>query len=316
MKDKKNRSLRLGIMVAVGLVLFVWAIYYLGSQQKLFSSSVTVQSYFNNVSGLVEGNKVRYSGITVGTVSEIKIVSDSTILVEMSIDEKSKEFIRKDSKVEINSDGLMGSKIVNILPGSAAAGSVSDEDFLPTVDPLDLQDILVEAKKVIDDGKKITGNLIEITNKINNGDGDIAVLLNDNSITTRLNEIGKQMASASGRVNSIASKIDNGEGDLGRLINDTSLTAEMGQVMSRFKTVSLRTDSISQEIHDFSKELNNGNGLVSRLVYDQEMAEHVDTAIVKANMGIEQVMEAAETIETSWIFNLFSKRNKNKKANE
>ncbi|QGY47698.1 MCE family protein [Maribellus comscasis] len=308
MKDKKNRSLKLGIMVTVGLILFLWAVYYLGSQQKLFTSSVAVKSYFNNVSGLVEGNKVRYSGITVGTVSEIKIVSDSTILVEMSIDQKTKEFIRRDSKVEINSDGLMGSKIVNILPGTAAAGSVSDEDFLQTVNPLDLQNILVEAKKVIDDGRKITGNLIEITNKINNGDGDIAVLLNDNSITTRLNEIGNQMASTSVMVNSIVAKIDNGEGDLGRLINDTTLTAEMGQVMERFNTVSMRTDSISQEIHAFSKELNTGNGVISRLVYDKEMAEHVDTVIVKANAGIEEVMEVAETIERSWIFNLFSKK--------
>ena len=310
MKDKKRRSLKLGIMVTVGLVLFTWAVYYLGSQQKLFSSSVTVKSYFNNVSGLVEGNKVRYSGITVGTVSEIEIVSDSTILVEMSIVQKSKEFIRKDSKVEINSDGLMGSKIVNILPGTAAAGSVADEDFLPSVDPLDIQDILVEAKRVIDDGREITGNLIEITNKINSGNGDIAVLLNDNSITTRLNEIGAQMAS--GKVNSIAAKIDNGEGDLGRLINDTTLTAEMGQVITHFNTVSMRTDSISQEVYTFSKDLNSGEGLISRLIHDREMAENVDTAIVKVNAGIEEVMEAAETIETSWIFNLFSKRKKNK----
>ena len=75
MKDKKEHSLKLGIMVAVGLVLFIWAIYYLGSQQKLFSPSVTVKSYFNNVSGLVEGNKVRYSGIIVfGKIQKLKSI--------------------------------------------------------------------------------------------------------------------------------------------------------------------------------------------------------------------------------------------------
>lgn len=312
MKNENRRSLKLGIMVTVGLILFISAIYYLGSQQKLFSSSVTVKSYFKNVSGLVEGNKVRYSGITVGTVSKIEIVSDSTILVEMSIVEKTRKFIRKDSKVEINSDGLMGSKIVNILPGTALAGSVDDEDFLPSVNPLDIQNILVEAKRVIDDGKVITGSLIEITNKINNGNGDIALLLNDNTITTRLNEIGAEIASASGKVNRIAAKIEDGKGDLGRLINDTTLTEEMGQAMTRFNTVSLRADSISQELYIFSKELNSGDGLISRLVYDQDMADHVDTAIVKTSDGIEDVKAAAETIENSWIFNLFSKHNKNK----
>lgn len=310
MKERQSRSLKLGIMVTVGLALFAWGIYYLGSQRKLFSSSVTVKSYFNNVSGLVEGNKVRYSGITVGSVSEISIVSDSTILVEMTIDQKTRKFIRKDSKVEINNDGLMGSKIVNILPGTASAGSVADEEFLMTIDPIELEDVLLEVKGVIKEGRAVTKNLIEITNKINNGDGDLALLLNDNTITTRINEIGNELNQATENVNSITSKIDNGNGDLGRLINDTIITTEMHQLMNNFNDVSLVTDSITNELLIFSRELNTGNGVVTRLVYDQEMANHVDTTILKAGEGIEEVVEAAESIKRSWIFNLFSKKDK------
>lgn len=310
MKESKSRSLKLGIMVTVGLALFAWGIYYLGSQRKLFSSSVTVKSYFNNVSGLVEGNKVRYSGITVGSVSEISIVSDSTILVEMTIDQKTRKFIRKDSKVEINSDGLMGNKIVNILPGTASAGSVSDEEFLMTIDPIELEDVLLEVKGVIKEGRRVTNNLIEITNKINNGTGDLALLLNDNTITTRINDIGDELTQTTENVNSITSKIDNGDGDLGRLINDTTITTEMHRLVRNFNNVSLVTDSITNEFLVFSRELNTGNGVITRLVYDQEMANHLDTTIVKAGEGIEEVVEAAETIEKSWIFNLFSKKDK------
>lgn len=310
MKESKSRSLKLGIMVTVGLALFAWGIYYLGSQRKLFSSSVTVKSYFNNVSGLVEGNKVRYSGITVGSVSEISIVSDSTILVEMTIDQKTRKFIRKDSKVEINSDGLMGNKIVNILPGTASAGSVSDEEFLMSIDPIELEDVLLEVKGVIKEGRRVTNNLIEITNKINNGSGDLALLLNDNTITTRINDIGDELTQTTENVNSITSKIDNGDGDLGRLINDTTITTEMHKLVRKFNDVSLVTDSITNEFLVFSRELNTGNGVITRLVYDQEMANHLDTTIVKAGEGIEEVVEAAETIEKSWIFNLFSKKDK------
>jgi phospholipid/cholesterol/gamma-HCH transport system substrate-binding protein len=133
MGKSKNRSLSLGLLVSVGLLLFILAIYYLGSKQNLFSSTITVQSNFNNVKGLVEGNKVRYAGINVGTVSDIRIISDSTILVEMALNRKVTEFIRKDAKVEIGQEGLMGSKIVYIHTGSAGAGSVEDNDKLESV---------------------------------------------------------------------------------------------------------------------------------------------------------------------------------------
>lgn len=308
MKKEKNRSLKLGILVTVGLGLFTIAIYFLGSQKNLFSSSITIKSYFNNVSGLVEGNKVRYSGITIGSVSEISIVSDSTILVEMTVNKKVGEFIRRNSKVEIGSDGLMGSKIVNILPGTPNAGSVSDNDFLKTVNPIDLQNVLEEAKMVIDDGRVITKNLIEITNKINSGDGDLALLLNENNITARLNKASDNMVAVTEKAFSITEKIDEGEGDLGRLVNDTTITTGITKLMNKFERISYTTDSISSEILLFSKKLNSGDGIVQRLVYDRVMADNIDTAIVKVNCGVDHVIQAAETIEKSWIFNLFSKK--------
>lgn len=307
MGKNNKKSLQLGIFVIVGLALFIWAIYFLGSQKKLFNRSITVKSQFTNVVGLVEGNKVRYSGITVGAVSEISIISDSSILVEMTVDRKISKFIRKDSKVEISSDGLMGSKIVNILPGTAAAGSVSDNEFLATINPLDLQDVLNEAKRAVDDGRIVMQNLIEITNKINSGEGDLALLINENTITEQVNAIGAQIEEATGKVNRITAKIDNGEGDLGRMINDTFITTEVVQLLAKFNSLGIQADSISYELLDFSKELNSGNGIITRLVYDNNMADQLDTAIEKADAGIEEVMKAAETIENSWIFNLFSK---------
>ena len=188
-----NRSIKLGLMVAGGLVLFAIAIFYLGSKQDLFSSSVTVKSYFEDVKGLMEGNKVQYSGITVGHVSHIEIVNDTTILVEMSVEKDVQKFIKKDSKVNIGSDGLMGNKIININPGSAGVQEIADNDVLKTQESVDFQDILVEAQLVMKDSRRIINNLREISRKMNEGDGDLAVLLNDDKITTKLNQFGDEM---------------------------------------------------------------------------------------------------------------------------
>ena len=313
MANSKNKILRLGILVAAGLFLFIITIYFLGSRQNMFSSTVTVKSYFNNVKGLVEGNKVRYSGITVGTVSNIEIVSDSTILVEMLVDKDVQEFIRKDSKVKIANDGLMGSKIVEIQPGNSSSGSVIDNDILNSANTIDMDEILQEASGVVEDGRLVAKNLMEISEKINNGDGDLAKLLNENTISTKLNKTGDELLAFTENLRDISGKINNSEGDLGRFINDTTYSHQISQLLVNLDSITLKTEQFSDELLTLGKQMNSGNGTIQRLVYDSAIANNVDTTIVKINHGIDNVVKAADAIENSWIFNLFSGKRRNQK---
>ncbi|KOH46826.1 hypothetical protein NC99_03500 [Sunxiuqinia dokdonensis] len=301
------------MLVSIGLLLFVMAVYYLGSKQNLFSSTFTITSHFSDVKGLVEGNKVRYSGISVGTVSNVTIISDSTILVEMLVNEKVREFIRKDSRVEIGREGLMGSKMVIIHPGSPEAGSVEDQGQLASINPVDVQEMVQEARKIIDDSRMVSKALLEMSEKINNGDGDLARLINDNSITTKLSKAGDELLAFTENAKEISTKVNRGEGDLGRLVNDTAITYELTFTLNRLRQMSARADSVTMEMLLFSKELNEGNGVLNRLVYDEQMAQHLDTTVIKAGRGIEEVARTAETIRESWILNLFSGRNKKDK---
>ncbi|MCG6188356.1 MlaD family protein [Maribellus maritimus] len=316
MANSKNKTLRLGMLVAAGLFLFIITIYFLGSKQNLFSSTVMVKSYFNNVKGLVEGNKVRYSGITIGTVSEINIVSDSTVLVEMLIEKDVKEFIRKDSRVKIVSDGLMGSKIVEIQPGSSSAGSINDNDMLNSANSIDMDEILKEAKGVIEDGRLVAKNLVEISEKINNGNGDLAILLNENTISKKLNQTGDELLTFTKNLNDISGKINNGEGDLGRFINDTTYSHQIGELLVNIDSITVKADLFSEELLTLGRNLNSGNGIIQRLVYDSVMADNIDTAIVKVNYGIDNVAEAADAIESSWLLNLFSKKRKDREKDQ
>jgi phospholipid/cholesterol/gamma-HCH transport system substrate-binding protein len=316
MGKSKNRSLSLGLLVSVGLLLFILAIYYLGSKQNLFSSTITVQSNFNNVKGLVEGNKVRYAGINVGTVSDIRIISDSTILVEMALNRKVTEFIRKDAKVEIGQEGLMGSKIVYIHTGSAGAGSVEDNDKLESVKAFDVAEMLDEAKKIIEDGRSVSQNLLEMSGKMNNGDGDLAKLLNENTITAKLNETGDQLLSVAKNVDGITQKINHGQGDLGKLVNDTVISYRLALALDRLDSIASTADSLTKELLTFGKELNDGDGLVTRLVYDSIMAENADTAVSKLGGSIDDLVKTSQAVRESWVLNLFSGRNKKKNKGE
>ena len=186
MRKNTNVKFKLGIFVVIGLVLFVLGIYYLGRKQNLFQQNFTVRGIFKNVAGLQVGNNVRFSGINIGTVDMIQIVSDSTVLVECLIDESVKKFIKKDARVIIGSEGLMGNKVINIIPGDSSLVHVDHQDTLTSIKPFEIDDILKDVKATALNAQVITSNLAEMTSNINRGRGVIGKMLSDTIFAKRL----------------------------------------------------------------------------------------------------------------------------------
>ena len=140
MENKRQRALRVGVMVFSALAIFVAIIYLIGSKDNLFSSKIRITTSFNDIRGVVVGNNVRYSGINVGRVSKIKVTSDSTVVLWLDIVKEYTQFIYEDALVEINQDGLMGNKILNITSGGAASGSIQEGSHLRAKEGIDIEE--------------------------------------------------------------------------------------------------------------------------------------------------------------------------------
>src|SRR5439155_1738661 len=80
----------------------------LSGQRKTFQKTIALNAVFNDVGGLQKGNNIWFSGVKVGTVKKLKLLSQTQVEVEMRIEKHSEDFIRKDSKAKIGSDGLIG----------------------------------------------------------------------------------------------------------------------------------------------------------------------------------------------------------------
>jgi len=117
MKATASQKTKIGIFTFVGLVVLVLIVFFIGNQKNLFSSTFGVYGTFKNVNGLQVGNNVRFAGINVGVVQNITIVTDSSVRVDLTLNNDVKKFIKTDSKISIGSDGLMGDKLVVIAPG-------------------------------------------------------------------------------------------------------------------------------------------------------------------------------------------------------
>src|SRR3979490_2658146 len=83
MPKEKNYKWKLGFFAVAALVLAVGAIYYIGKQKNKFGSVVHINALFNSVSGLKIGSNVRLSGIDIGTVDGIALVTDTSVQVDM-----------------------------------------------------------------------------------------------------------------------------------------------------------------------------------------------------------------------------------------
>ncbi len=82
--------------------------------------------------------------------------------------------------------------------------------------------------------------------------------------------------------------------------------------MSDLDSITNETNKFAGELHQYSEQLNSGDGLLYKLAYDSVMAGNIDTTIAKVSNSVDDIVGAANTLEKSWVFNLFSK-NKDKK---
>src|SRR3954466_1888744 len=94
---------RLGLFIAGALVLFLAGIFIIGRQKNLFNPVFRLTTTFHSISGLQVGNNVRFSGINVGTVDNIKIINDSSVKVDMLIKKEIQQFIKADCEAAIGS---------------------------------------------------------------------------------------------------------------------------------------------------------------------------------------------------------------------
>ena len=188
MKKNTENKMRLGIFVTVGVALLIAGIYFIGERQQLFGSTFRVSAIFKDINGLQIGNNVLFSGINVGIINDIQQITDSTVKVEMMIKEDARKFMKKNAKAIIGSDGLMGNKLILIIPGVAGKQQLADNDFIATTRAVSVDDILIKLKVTSDNAANITGDLAIITNNIKEGRGTIGKLFMDSTMANNVND--------------------------------------------------------------------------------------------------------------------------------
>lgn len=193
MQSNTSTKIKTGIFVTAGLAILLLLIIFIGNQRNLFKSTITLNVKYKTVAGLQEGNFVRFAGINVGSVELIEIKNDTTVLVVLSIQEKVKSFIKIDSKASIANDGLMGDKLIMILPGSDSSTIIKNNGELVAINPFDMEKVMTKVDHVFSNIDTLSGHLASIFSKVNSGKGTLGKLINDDKVA---NDISQTIATA------------------------------------------------------------------------------------------------------------------------
>ena len=210
MRKESGFSWKLGIFVILGLVLFVSTIYFVGKQKNIFGNTFHLKAQFKTVSGLKVGNNVRFSGINIGNVNEVDLLTDTSVMVELVIRKKYQEFIKTDARASIGSDGLMGDKVLTISPGTLGHNAVKNDDIIISKNAIEMEDVMLSAKTSVDNAGIITAQLAEFTTKMNTGNGALSKLISDEKFSNSLQSTLVNLQTASNEFAMFTAKINNG----------------------------------------------------------------------------------------------------------
>lgn len=324
MRNRDPQNLKLGIFILVGITIFVFAVYFIGNRQNLFGNNTRVYSVFKNVNGLQTGNNVRFAGVTVGTVKGIDIVNDTSIVVSMMIGEKTMHLIKKNTQATVSSDGLVGSMVVNLIPGdSIGYPPIKPGDTIESISKIATADMLTTLNTTNENAALLTADLLKITNAINKGEGTLGALIKDEEMSSNikksiesLKSLTAQASHSINKFNGILSSVNLDESVAGVLLNDTIAAKDVSQMITDLNKSVEEINLMTANLREFSEDLKAGEGALNYLVNDTTFVKHLDETIKNAESASEKLDENMTALKHNFLFRGYFRKLERKKARE
>lgn len=174
------QALLLGLIVLAGLILAGTGLFAVGSRSWYGQDVLNVRVGFQEVRGVEVGTRVRVQGIDAGEVTAVQPPSESggPVILRMRLRGDYRHLVRTNSRVQIASEGLIGGKVVEILPGKPGETGepVSEDALLQSTPATELGDLMSQAGQTLQSLQKGQGSLGKLANDPQAHDSLVAAL--------------------------------------------------------------------------------------------------------------------------------------------
>jgi len=267
----RAQKIRLGIFVTLLSVLLIAALIFIAGDKLMESWDYYYITYSDvSVNGLQVGGQVRYHGIEIGKVEEIKIVPDDVTQVRVKISVSEGTPVKTDTEAHLVLVGITGLKIVELTGGSNETLLLKPgSEILPGVSILD--NISGKAEVMAEKLELIMNNILEIT------DSD-----NQDRISSILTSVDTILIANQEPINNIVVNLD-------------SITAELTELLHTSNEIMARLNSIIQS-GKIDTMLTNFEDISSELA-DLEIAELID----QMNLTVRQINSTVQKVDLTII---------------
>ncbi len=245
MENRRTVEIRVGIFVAIGLLMTITSIFLLGGDRVLFTSYMDLKVHFKEVQGLAPGSVVSLRGVVIGNIDQIKFDETTKELIAiLKVESSYNPMLTEGSTAEIKTQGALGDKIVYVTPGPASSKPLPDGGTLLALEGTDLMSVITSRGEGVTRVFDIINELYALVKSINS-EGRVSTILNHLSTAsgkltdtltqtqTMIEEMRRiipkddQLSKSLTHLNSILSKVDSGKGTLGALINDPAIHSQL-----------------------------------------------------------------------------------------
>jgi len=165
MEKSKRLEIKVGLFVAVGLILLAILLLQFSKSTSIFQGTYELRLHAVNVGGIKPRAQVLEAGVQVGIVSEIKLAEDGrSVMILLKI---YKDFqIYHDARFTIEQAGILGDQYIAITPTANQAPYLVNGADVPCEEPFDLQQVARSASGFIEQlnttAKKLDTAITEI----------------------------------------------------------------------------------------------------------------------------------------------------------
>jgi phospholipid/cholesterol/gamma-HCH transport system substrate-binding protein len=307
-----KRAVTVGIFVVLGLVFLIAGILVIGNIHQTFSKKLRVTTLFDDVNGLQKGSNIWFSGVKIGTVKQVDFYGASQVKVIMNIDREAQQYIRKDAKVKISTDGLIGNKIIVIYGGTSKTSFVTEDDTLSVEKTFSTEDMMNTLQENNLNLVSITADFKAISKKLAAGEGTIGKLLNDDAVFKNIEATTSSLKNASDKaqqlmvsLNTFTSKL-NQKGTLANdLVTDTVMVASLRSTVKELNQVA---GNASAFITDLKQSANDPKSMVGTLLKDEQSAAHLKETMKNLDSGSKKLDEDLEALQHNFLLRKYFRK--------
>jgi hypothetical protein len=203
--------------------------------------------------GVIRGTEVWLDGQKVGVVTGVAfrpptVPASERLVVTLSVLERERSRIRKDSRAQIRSGGsIIGDRVVYLSSGSATAREVVDGDTVQSSGQADLEAMTSDAALAAREFPGIIENVKLLAAQIRTAEGTLGAL--------GVEKGGPQMARIRDRTDRLMNQLSNSQGTVGLALEGrAALQARAAQAMARVDSIRTLVTSTEHSLGRFRRD--------------------------------------------------------------